>query len=112
MIQLKEVSDAAQQGWKYVDASAIVVAGSVLATTVVNLVIKLRGAGAKNNGKEKVNQAVSWALHTREQTDLHLCTKEIAKTQTDQANLLERLTTSYERQTELLESLSHADKRG
>jgi hypothetical protein len=69
----------------------------------------------ENNGKagaEVTRKAVEWALHLNEQGELHECTKEIVKTQTSQAQLLERLTTSYERQTELLESINLANKRG
>jgi len=72
-----------------------------------------REARKDENGKANVVQkAVDWALHTKEQSDLHDCTKEIVRIQTSQAQLLERLTTSYERQTELLESINIANKRG
>ena len=67
------------------------------------------------NGKinaDATKKAVEWALHLNEQGDLHECAKEIVKTQTSQSQLLERLTTSYEKQTELLKELSDANKRG
>ena len=67
------------------------------------------------NGKANADvtkKAIEWALHMREQNELNDCTKEIVKTQTDHTQLLERLATSYERQTVLLEKLSDANKRG
>ena len=71
-----------------------------------------RKNGDEKNNEAKIKKAVEWALHRDEQSELHECTKEIVKTQTSQAQLLERLTTSYEKQTELLKELSDANKRG
>ena len=92
------------------------VGGGAFTLWIIKGAFELFKSARKNeNGKvkeEETKKAVEWALHLNEQGELHECTKEIVKTQTSQAQLLERLTTSYEKQTDLLKEISDANKRG
>jgi len=88
------------------------IGGASFTLWIVKVAFELFKKSQSNGKTDALKKAVDWALHLKEQDELHECTKEIVKTQTNQAQLLERLTISYERQTELLESINLANKRG